>query len=420
MASSGSGIGTPISSGGASSGTGLDPAQPLPRSLLPLARYAQIMNIPLAHFQQMAGPKAPLLRGCDSIWDQNAREDLADTMLTAEQMIADELGYWPAPKFITAEQHELGLRGVRNDWWNAELKTDYAYVGGYGTEKLTLLQADATVRYQNLNNNPHDREDVAVIGSELYNDLTACGAATNVAVFFRVADGAEDAAHPSWEIRPVKVDIDGSTMRITAPASLFVKPELWSLTERDCAGSDDPNLWRWNWDLDNLVSKVDVYCRTIDGQSPATLLWEPCYCTAPCSHESQAACAYPTDDRRGYFAVRPATWNGSTHVLAEPTYAHAPHSVRINYRAGLALDSLGRMDRRLERAIVKLTNALLPEPPCGYCDLAKRIWEEDRLKVDPLTTEAAALPWDMYTRGALEAWRIVKKLARGRAGKLGR
>ena len=78
------------------------------------------------------------------------------------------------------------------------------------------------------------------------------------------------------------------------------------------------------------------------------------------------------------------------------------------------------MDSRLERAIVKLTNALLPEPPCGYCDAAEKIWKLDRTQIDPLTPEAAGMPWDIYSRGALEAWRIVKLLAAGRGGKLGR
>ena len=80
---------------------GLDPTQPLPRTLLPLARYAQIMQINLPHFQQMNGPKAPLRGGCDDVWDQNARELLAWTMQQAEELIAIELGYWPAPKFST-------------------------------------------------------------------------------------------------------------------------------------------------------------------------------------------------------------------------------------------------------------------------------------------------------------------------------
>ena len=78
------------------------------------------------------------------------------------------------------------------------------------------------------------------------------------------------------------------------------------------------------------------------------------------------------------------------------------------------------MNANLERAIVKLTNVLLPEPPCGFCDAAQTRWQNDRQNIDPLTPEAASMPWDLYSQGALEAWRIVKKLAMGRGGKMGR
>lgn len=258
MGSSGTGIGTPVTTGGISTGIGLDPFQPLPRTLLPLARYAEIMQIPLPHFQQMAGPLAPLGSGCDKVWDQDARDLLAWTMVQAEEMIAQELGFWEAPKFITNENIPFGIDRVRSDWYNAEVRTEWSYVECYGTEQLTLVMADALVEYSSSDSDPLSRQEIGQVGNALYADLPACSNVCDVAVFFRVADGAEDAADDRWEIRPIKVDIDGSTMRITAPASLFIRPELWSLTEQDCVGSDDKNKWKWDFKVANLVSKVDV------------------------------------------------------------------------------------------------------------------------------------------------------------------
>jgi hypothetical protein len=40
--------------------------------------------------------------------------------------------------------------------------------------------------------------------------------------------------------------------------------------------------------------------------------------------------------------------------------------------------------------------------------------------IDPLTPEAASMPWDIYKRGALEAWRIIKLFSMGVGGKVGR
>lgn len=420
MGTSGSTTGTPITGGGvglASEGIGTPP------TLLGFERYAQIMQIKPAHFNQMAGPLAPLNSGCDDVWDQDARVALAETIQQAEELIANELGFWPAPKFITNERTLFGLTGVRGDWRNAELKTRWGYVEGYGTEQLTLLQANAAVQYSDDDGDPLGRQEKATIGTALYADLPACANPCDVAIFFRVADGAIDAADERFEIRPIRVDIDGATMHITAESSQFVQPALWNLTKADCFGSDDPNLWRYNFDISRLVTAVDVYCRTINPQSPVTLLWDGrCYCTSsPCSHQTQTACAYETDLVRGFFAPRPSLWNGTSNTDTAPTLAMPPEAVRVNYRAGYPLDSRTcRMNSNLEKAIVKLTNALLPEPPCGFCDLAEIRWQADRKNIDPLTPEAASMPWDLYTQGALEAWRIVKKVALGRGGKMGR
>jgi hypothetical protein len=394
-------------------------------TLLPLDRYAFIMQIPAPHFNQLQGVKAPVVKSCNGIWDQNARDALAWTMAQAEEMIAEYLNFWPSPKFLVDEEIQFSLPGIRGDWWNAEVQTRWSQIDCFGTETLTLKLADANVIYTNSNNNPNGRENLATISSTgLYVDeLGACDDKCEVAVFFREADGAEDPADCRWEIKPLKVDIDGSTMSITAESSLFVKPELWGLTELESAGNVDSEAWIIDFDTANLVSQVDVYCRTVNEATPVTLLWEGvCDCPGICEHSTQTACAYRTDKKRGYFAPRPATWNGTSNIYANPLHCHIiPESMQVDYRAGMPLDKSCRMNQSMERAIVKLTNALLPEPPCGFCgDVAKHIWQDDRRTIDPLTPEAASMPWDIYKRGALEAWRIVKLFARGRGSKMGR
>jgi hypothetical protein len=376
------------------------------------------MQLSLPHFNQMNGAKAPVVAGCDDrgIWDQDARDSLAWTMVQAEEMIAEYLRFWPSPKFITDEEIAFSLPGVRGDWWNAEVETEWAHIDCFGTEQLTLVQAGTNVIYSNSNNNPLSRENLATISSTgLYVDeLIACDDKCEVAVFFREEDGAEDSADCRWEIK---------TMSITADSALFVKPELWGLTEMDAAGSNDDAAWIINFDTSNLVSQVDVYCRTVNQQSPITLQWEGvCDCPGVCQHKTQTACAYRTDKKRGFFAPRASTWNGTTNIYATPLHCHIPpESVLANYRAGLPLNKSCRMNANMERAIVKLTNALLPEPPCGFCgDVANRIWQDDRQSIDPLTPEAASMPWDIYKRGALEAWRIIKLFSMGVGGKVGR
>ena len=260
-------------------------------TILALDEYSRLMQIHPSHFNGLWGEKAPLRGGCDEVWDQDARDLLAWTMAQAEELIANELGAQPAPVFVTAEEQAMALTGVRSDWRRAELKTNYGLVEAFGTETLTLIQADATVEYLNLDHDPLGREETAEIGTGAYNDLPSCARECDVAVFFRVADGAKDAAHPAWEIRPLEIDIDGPTMRIRTEASKLVRPELWRLTEQNSLG--DLNAWKVNYLVNtNFVTRVDVYCRTVNPQTPVTLQWDGvCTCTSPCSHDTQTACA---------------------------------------------------------------------------------------------------------------------------------
>lgn len=412
MATSGGTTGTPVSpSPTPGDDQGLGAVQPLPYTFLPIFRYAIIMGINPYHFQQLDGAAIPSGAGCDDIWDQDDRNALAWVIRQAEDLISDALGFYPIPVFVTDEDYIFGLKGVRPDWLNAEIVTQWKYLDQLGTEQLTLLDADSPVTYYNLDNDPDGIVETAIIGEGgVYATLDACSAVCDVAMFFRVTDGAEDAASKHWEIRPYKVDIDGSTMTIKAHASQFVKPSLWSLTEQDCLGSDDPNKWKWDYSTTNLVSAVDVYCRTVNAVNPLTMQWDQ-NCNVPCDTETQTGCGLVTSKKYGYF--KPRTTN-SSGGFAGPTYRCAPDFVRMNYRAGYPLDSRCRMNQLFERAIVKLANALLPEPPCGFCDLAERRWHEDRngLQLQSEITEIEAMNWPVdKVRGALEAARIVKRFS---------
>lgn len=381
-------------------------------TLLSLDRWAQIMRVNRCHFNQVDGAKAPMSSdGCDDVWGQQDREDLAMTIATAEEMIANELGFWPAPKYVVGEEIRVGR--VRADWWNAEFSTRWKYVQAFGVRELTLIEENAPVAYVDRDGDAYGREEVALIGdpAALYHYLaTDCADPCDVRVFFREEDGAWDDADPRWEIRPVRADIDGDHLTIEAESCMFVRPELWLLEPGETEGRD----WVVDFDVNNLVGAVDVYCEDVDLETPVTIYWDGvCSCASPCAHTTQAACALVTHWERGHFAARPATWGGSSHAYAAPTYAQQPVKLRIDYLAGYPLDPRTcRMHPMLERAVVKLANALLPEPPCGFCDLAEKAWKNDRRDVDPLTVEAASLPWDLYSRGALEAWRIVKRFSR--------
>lgn len=384
-------------------------------TLLPLDRYAEIMRIPLLHFNQLGGSLAPTPVECggfSGIWDQQDRDVLAETMNYAIDLITEELGFFPARKYVTNEEHLFGTLGIEGNWINRELGTDYKLVSAYGTEKLTLKQQNATIQLIDNDNDPLGYKEVARIGGSLYEDLGACDNESEVAIFYRVADGAKDAAHPAWEIKPIIVDIDGSTMRIEGHAALFTKPSIWDLTRANSGEYDD---WIGEAGDGAVVNAVDVYCRTTNIESPVTLKWDGlCSCTTPCSHKTQTACALPVNARGGKFNPRPSSWNGTDNIYTTPTYGWTPEKITVNYLSGYPPGTHGVMSPLMERAVVKLTNALLPEPPCGFCGLAKTVWQKDRSPVDQLTISTESMPWASFSWGALEAWRIVKMFMYGK------
>jgi hypothetical protein len=363
---------------------------------LPLDTYADTMGINSAHFNQMNGQNAPTSHDCDKIWDQPDRDQLARTIQQAENMIKIQLGYDLVPTYYENADVRL-LKNVRADWWNGAYLAPHKKVESYGTQTMTLLFAGAPITYQDLDNDPRGIKETAVIGDFLYDMLPKCDGVCKLHVFYRRADGARYDADPEWEIRPIEVTEYGEFQTIRAPATQFLKPELMRLTERACYKSDDEDAWIYAYDEANLVEYVDIYCQVLDEDEQGTVTWlTGC---GVCDTTSADICIYPVLDSISKFVVAPKAGECISNC--------PPRKMQINYTSGYPLDNLCQMDTNLQRAVVKLTNALLPQSPCG-CEISYNMWVADREPVNPLTLESANLPWDLNSQGALEAWRIVK------------
>ena len=134
-------------------------------TLLSLNYYAQIMGINPMHF---AGATTddyfPLRNTCADLWvqeswqfaDMVSRESLAQEIDQAETAIANELGWWPAPKWIVQEVHRyprfyrkdayrFGGRNVRNQ--RVGVGCDYGMIISPGQRASSLIEAGATVTY---------------------------------------------------------------------------------------------------------------------------------------------------------------------------------------------------------------------------------------------------------------------------------
>lgn len=374
------------------------------KTILPLDLWALYNGIKLTHFNQQGGENAPTTN-CQIVFDSYHIDEVALAVQQAETMITEQLGFYPAPYYEELAEVKVP-RNVRTDWWNAPFMTSKKYVQSYGRKVLYPITLGAPVNYVDLDNDPRGINETAIIGENLYGGLTGCDSDNcTLRVFFQESDGALD--HPSYEyeIRPVKVESYLGGVILKAPSALFIKPTLTRLTKEECKYSGDEDAWINDYDESNWVTNVDIYCEMIDTDTPAGEVTWMDFCETPCGTTSSDLCITALKSKVGSFKAN----------LESDCYTRCPPELlNVSYTSGYPLRNCV-MDTIMQRAIIKLSNVLLPLFPCrcpqeyGSMTSQEEIWFQDRLPVDPLTTEAANMPWQLYSRGALEAWRIVRQ-----------
>ncbi len=341
------------------------------RTLLPLAEYARIMAIPGWIFCQLDHPER-IKRGCDDpvlqsgyMGDPNyivGRDEIANAIYTAEQRISAFLGFWPAPQWMTSEQHDVPqVPAVNQLPW---IYTNQGYLIAAGQEEWELIQSGVTVTY-----------------SDPDGDTVDEWASINFAT--TVTDGLELAVVPNgrdpevreWRIRPLRTDISAGTATMEGWAWLFTDPDLFLGVVAGELGA-----------VANRLATVDVYRhynKTYPTQAEYQWLPDTLACTgatATCTPVCQTACVVVGEGRTGQFYARPATWSGGAWNRANWAGTGQPSSLKIWYYAGYR-DPLAQpgdvMGENLKQAIVRLANCYLPEAPCG-CDFTQQRWSQDR------------------------------------------
>lgn len=344
-------------------------------------------------------------------WQQDylCREELAHTIAKAEEAVAEQLNFWPAPKWITNEVQPYprphnrmlyGYAGTPRGQWKA-LQVNWGKVQGGGLMARTLISAaGAVVMSDNDGDTINDRFTVTV--------ATTITDPDEIAIYYAAADRNSEPLEEVWRIRPVNVVISGGNAVITGHPSLLVKPDLESVV--------DPLI------LDvtvatNFVTTVEVYRLYLDTTStvadPAqgTALWEDPDCEIPpCSSSWLPLCQIPRNAEMGMIAVD--FWQGNTFC---PPQDREPDRVNLNYVAGEPLVN-GRMSRAMADVVAHLTTAWLPVDKCG-CERADRIiayWRAieavDTKGVVPITLKQLDNNPFGVQRGALWAWQRVEQL----------
>lgn len=385
------------------------------RTLLPLDEYARVMSIPAWVFNQVSHPGREFRGVCSEplfqsgyVGDPNifvGRDEIAQAIATAEQMIAKYLGFWPANKWICEEETVWPepVRGSQTN--NPLLKTEWGYVHKGGVETYALEAGHQQLVYSDEDGDGYDdTATITVIGMySLYEPWVE-----NKCEVVVVPEGYDP--EDNWEIRPLDIDIDADTGVITiiGPRWLFVDPDMW-LTANTLEMDDDANF----------LTHVDVYRHYNDESHQSRIIWrdvgewETCDDEA-CNFVSQNACISILSARPGIVSVSPGTYSGGAWSPDQYARCEMPTHVQLWYLSGYDDDTCmdcTQLGPSMKEAIVRLANVYLADAPCT-CKPTLDKWKEDRQDLDVRSYARALAERRLGTtaRGAVFAMSVVSSL----------
>lgn len=371
------------------------------KTLMPLDRWAQLVGMHPLHFNgvELANHSAavcgePVFQYAWQAADKIGREEIAQAISYAEDVVHSYLHYKLAPTWISDERHNY------RDSHYQKVRTDWGFVLGGGREAKTLIDADAPIVYSDADADTYEETATVTVA-------TTVTEPSEIAVYYPGQDGDD-----AYEIRPIRVTIAAGVATIVFRREQCV---LLTLIEqlmdvRAVDGSDDANF----------LETVDVYRHYTDVSTPVQYLWNGgCLCGSdPCSHAVQNGCLLVVDSRNGLLETAPSTYSVDDDTFTRVAFSPCryPDSVRIWYKAGLRT-----YEREWEHVVAYLAASYLDRPLCNCNSMEKFTvyWAEDmalstgeqsrRISKDLLENPIGT------TRAQIYAWNRIKQGARGMA-----
>jgi len=417
--------------------------QPLPLTILSLNMFAKVMGINPAHFWGGLAvnltPSVMPVSTCSSIWhhypwqdaDKVSRYDLAIEIAKAESDLAQAVGYYPGPVWITAEKQEYP-RVYRREYFGSGgdirglakgVSARWGRIIQPGKRAVDLVATAATVT----GSLAYSDED-----SDGYNETAIISIATTLTEIneIKVYQNGQD-GKPETEIRePRKKYISGGFAYFIFDSWLFINPELYENLPTD-QGEYAIDFG----DMSNYLGSVDIYREYVDTtDTSCEFYWENAFvgcavcggvgCDA-CSGVIQTGCLRVRNPEVGELVPVPSTydatagwsyscWNGGRD----------PDTVALWYQCGLQNEAF--INHRTAcpvpidwaRVIARLATSRLERPFCG-CSNVEAL--SQYLRMDVTRNEGA--PGMFFTTvnvvnnpfgtrvGEVEAWRFTTKLA---------
>lgn len=319
-----------------------------------LNAWQSVMDESIWLYNQISGQGVEVTSGSVQVYTQAERDYIASALDEAFQTASEYLGFYPRPTWVVDEI--IPLR-VGKPYTAQQVLTCYGYVEAVGKRAVTLIDDSVTVVYTD-DLYQDQIEDTASV------TITTIIADAELAVFFRVVDGAPSAADERWQIYPMTVTDNGNgTKTLTAHKALFVNPlEVW---DRPLSSTDFTVKYAGDTErAADFVEFVDVYRVYNNPTDAVSLLSQPRETGDSGIEAATAWIRDPIDGQLMLYTVAPQD---------EPT--HEVHSLKVSYKAGYPLQS-GMMNRRLEVALVRLANTLMPQQPV-MTGRTSSMWKED-------------------------------------------
>ncbi len=347
-------------------------AQPL----LTLDRYRILLNIPIWAYNGIDNPDETLL-GCDTIWTQWQREQLAISLRQSEHQLGNKLGF------------TLGLEYQVDSYkpWTNPMLLEYGHVVGGGIRGRTEVTPSAS--------------DFTIVTATITVAQSDFESSDEVVI---VEDDTD------LKIIPDKIKTSGTDYIISISQAKLIN---WDNLETQ----SDPIDYNAAFPAATWLKLADltVYREYRDESEQATIVYGPycsCICgTAACQGTSYTACIYVIRNEIGAVKVQMADYDADdeTWTCTTPTSCgcYEGDRVEMKYLAG----TTGIPG--YEQAITRLAHSYMMLVPCG-CALVDLFWERDRNIPTVLTAERINCPFGSAD-GAWFAWQWTRVHEHGRA-----
>lgn len=384
---------------------------------LTLLEYCTYMGIdPFTMAQFSTGFPSATTAVCDKPvfqyqWQQDflSRDEFALAIAEAERRIAEQLGFWTYPYYVRNELLQypqpanVNIRGgggnFKELWKSVQLK--YGKVQTPGVRVRTLIDANVALTRIDTDGDGVDETFTATF------TVPTGTLASEIGLYINAADrvGAMVRDGERWRLRPLDIEIVGTTCNVRGHAALLVKPSLYE-------GYDNTGL-----DVSlatNYLTTVSAYrvytdtTATTSTMNQGSAYWEIANCCGASGVTLFPITVTPRIPETGFVGV---DWSQT-----DCTVNSDPDRVLINYLAGEPLVN-GLVEPFLGDVVAKFATALLPNQACG-CERSQRIiaeWKKPIFQSDQEDNPAFA-PNDAATntfgveKGAVYAWRAVQEL----------